>query len=83
MAIAITIKQRRTQLTEKVIKARQDWENTRKEVQYEVRKAHPGLKEEDWVLYWDMVDEDTRVLVAHARLRALCEAANIMGAEIF
>ena len=77
-----TLKQRRQHLTEEVIKARQEFQNTERLVKYEVRKANPKLKEEDWVKFYDLVESDSRYQVAQARLLALCDAANIMGAEI-
>lgn len=77
-----TLNQRRAALTEKVKQARQEYHNTYNLVKYEVRKANPGLKDKDWVTYYDKVDNDPRVQVANARLQALCDAANIMGAEI-
>ena len=78
----VTLGERRFQLTEKVKAAREEYHAIRNRVQYEVRKANPGLKEGDWVTFWDKVDNDPRVLIADARLLALCDAANIMGAEI-
>ena len=77
-----TLKQRRNQLTLKVKEARQEFYNIEKLVKYEVRKANPKLKEEDWVKFYELVENDPRYQVANARLLALCDAANIMGAEI-
>ena len=79
----VTLNERRAQLTEKVRQARQELENIQIKVKYEVRKANPGLKERDWAKFYQLVDDDPRVQVASARLLALCDAANIMGAEIF
>lgn len=77
-----TLNQRRAALTEKVKQARQEFHNAENLAKYEIRKANPGLKENDWVKFYDMVEKDPRVQVAQARLLALCDAANIMGAEI-
>ena len=77
-----TIKERREELTEKIKEARQEYHNAQALVKYEVRKANPGLKEKDWVKFYDLVENDARVQVAQARLLGLCDAANIMGAEI-
>ena len=77
-----TLNQRREKLTEMVRKARQDFHNTQNLVKYEVRKANPGLKEKDWVKYYSLVENDPRVQVANARLLALCDAANVMGAAL-
>lgn len=83
MAIALTIKQRRERLTEEIKTARQEFLNAERLVKYEVRKANPTLKEDDWVKFYQLVENDPRYQVANARLLALCDAANIMGAEIF
>lgn len=77
-----TLTQRREALTQKVKEARQEFINVENRVKYEVRKANPGLKERDWVAFYKKVEEDPRRMVAEARLLALCDAANIMGAEI-
>lgn len=77
-----TLTQRREALTQEIRKARQEFCNVENKVKYEVRKANPGLKESDWVAYYKKVEDDPRVQVAQARLLALCDAANIMGAEI-
>lgn len=77
-----TITERREALSQKVKEARQEYHNTRAKVKYEVRKANPSLKEKDWVTFYDLIDKDPRVQVAEAKLLALCEAANIMGADI-
>ena len=76
----VTIAERRWQLTEKVKFARKEWENIRREVNHEIRKANPGI---DYWELWDKTDNDPLVLVANAKLLALCDAANIIGAEIF
>ena len=78
-----TLNQRRAELTEKVRLARQELENVEIRVKYEVRKANPGLKESDWVKFYELVESDTRYKVAAAVLHAYCEAANIMGAELY
>lgn len=77
-----TLNQRRAELTEKIKEARQEYHNIQSQVRYEVRKANPGLKERDWSAFYEIADNDPRVKVAEARLLALCDAANIMGAEI-
>lgn len=77
-----TLNQRRAELTEKVRLARQEFHNVEIKVKYEVRKANPGLKENDWVKFYQLVESDVRYKVAEAKLSALCEAANIMGAEL-
>lgn len=78
-----TLNERRAQLTQMVVQARQQFESIQVKVKYEVRKANPGLKESDWAKFYQLVDDDPRVQVAGARLLALCDAANVMGAEIF
>jgi vacuolar-type H+-ATPase subunit D/Vma8 len=75
-----TLNERRAQLTERVVAARQEWQRVRHEVNQQIRKANPGG---DYWDLWDQTDSDKRVAVAEARLLALCDAANIMGAEIF
>ena len=82
MALKETITQRREKLTEKVRQARQEYHNIEIKVKYEVRKANPGLKESDWVAYYELVEQDTRLQIAAAVLSAYCEAARIMGAEL-
>ena len=82
MSIKKTLKERRAELTEKVRQARQDFHNVQLKVKYEVRKEHPGLKETNWVEFYKLVDDDIRCKLAAERLMALCEAANIMGAEL-
>jgi len=77
-----TLNQRRAELTEKVRLARQEFHNVEIKVKYEVRKANPGLKEKDWVKFYELVEADPRYQVASAVLTAYCEAANIMGAEL-
>lgn len=77
-----TIRERREKLTAKVVEARREYHNIYNLVKHEVRKANPNLKETDWVKFYDLIDKDPRVMVANATLLALCEAANIMGAEI-
>ena len=77
-----TITERRWQLTQKVKFARQEFHNTRDLVKYEVRKANPGLESKDPFKFFDIVDNDSRVQIANARLLALCDAANIMGADL-
>ena len=83
MATTFTIKQRRAQLTEKCNRARQEWENAVRLAKYTIRTAHPGLKEKDWAKFYELVDNDIRVMLANVKLQALCDAANIMGAEIY
>ena len=75
-----TLNQRRAKLTEKIVKARQDWRNTRNMVEHEVKTKFPHF---EWWQQAEMVDNDVRVQVANATLLALCDAANIMGAELF
>lgn len=82
MALNKTINQRRYELTEKVRQARQEFYRVENLVKYEVRKANPKLKETDFWKYWELVEADPRYQVAAATLHALCDAANIMGAEI-
>ena len=82
MAVGITLKQRREQLTQKCTDARREYHNTFALVKHEVSKANPGLKEKNWVKFYNLIENDTRVQVANARLIALCDAANIMGADI-
>ena len=82
MALNKTINQRRAELTEKVRQARQTYHNIEIKVKYEVRKNNPGLKESDWVAYYKLVEQDTRLQLAAAALSAYCDAANIMGAEL-
>lgn len=78
-----TLTQRRAALTEKVNEARQNYFKIFNLVKYEVRKANPGLQKSDWAKFYNYVECDIRVQLANARLKALCDAANIMGAEIF
>ena len=73
-----TLKQRRQKLTEMVVQARQEFLNTERFVKHEVRKANPNL---EWWEQFDLVQKDSRWQVANARLLALCDAANVMGAE--
>jgi len=75
----LTIKERREQLTEKIRKARAHFLATETMVRREVKKKQPNL---EWWQQAAEVEKDPRVRVAHATLLALCEAANIMGAEI-
>lgn len=82
MVLNKTLKQRRSELTEKVRLARQEFHNVEIKVKYEVRKANPKLKEENWVEYYKLVEADPRYQVAQAKLLALCDAANIMGADL-
>ena len=74
-----TLKQRRQKLTEMVVQARQEFLNAERLVKHEVRKANPNL---EWWEQFDLVQKDPRWQVANARLLALCDAANVMGAEI-
>ena len=74
-----TLTQRREALTQKVKEARAEWNHQKHIVEKEVRKANPGIQ---WYDEMDLVDKDPRVQVAEAKLLALCDAANIMGAEI-
>ena len=74
-----TLTQRREALTQKVKEARVEWNHQKHIVEKEVRKANPGIK---WYDEMDLVEKDPRVQVANARLLALCDAANIMGADI-
>ena len=78
--VGITIKQRRAMLTEEVKKARQEFFNAKRLVEHELKQNHPELK---WYEELEEVEKDPRYQVANARLMALCDAANIMGAEIF
>lgn len=82
MALKETLTQRREKLTEKVRQARQEFHNTEIKVKYEVRKANPGLKERDWVKFYELVEADVRYKIAAAVLEAYCEAARIMGADL-
>ena len=75
-----TLNERRAKLTEKVVAARQEWQRVRREVNHEIKKANPGI---DYWELWAKTENDKRVAVAEAKLLALCDAANIMGAEIF
>ena len=78
-----TLKQRRSELTEKVRLARQEFHSVEIKVKYEVRICFPNLKEENWVEYYKLVEADPRYQVAQAKLLALCDAANIMGADLY
>lgn len=75
-----TLNQRRAELTEKVKAARQEFLNIERMLKHDVRKAHPDM---DWWEQMSLVETDSRYQVANARLLALCDAANIMGAELF
>lgn len=75
-----TLNQRRERLTQEVKKARLEWNHQVHIVQLEVQKAHPDI---EWYEEADLVEKDPRVQVAVARLLALCDAANIMGADTF
>lgn len=75
-----TLNQKRAKLTDLVVKARLEWNHQKHIVEKEVKKNHPGLQ---WYEEMDLVEDDPRVQVANARLMALCEAANIIGAELF
>ena len=79
MAIKPTITQRRAALTELVKKARTEWQAIVRKVDYQIRKEHPELK---WYEQFELRESNPEVIKADARLLALCDAANIMGAEI-
>ena len=75
-----TINERRAALTDMVNKARNEWQIIRRDVNSAIRRANPGI---DYWELWDKTDNDPRVKVAEAKLMALCDAARIMGAELF
>ena len=75
-----TLTQMRATLTKKCVEARKELFDTKRIVEAEIKKAHPELK---WYEELDELEKDPRYQVANARLQALCDAANIMGAEIF
>jgi len=77
-----TLTEKREKLTALCVKAREEYHAAERKAKYEVRKANPGLKDKDWVAFYDLVEKDPEVRIANAKLLALCEAANIMGAEI-
>lgn len=74
-----TITQRRAQLTEMVKKARQDYQAIVRKVDHQIRKEHKDLP---WYKQFELREADPEVIKANATLLALCDAANVMGAEI-
>ena len=76
--VGITIKQRRAQLTEKCTKARAHFLATEKMVRRDIDRKYPNL---EWYKKSELVEKDPRYIEANTRLLALCDAANIMGAD--
>ena len=74
-----TITQRRAALTEAVKKARAEYQAIVRKVDYQVRKEHKDLP---WYEQFELRESNPEVIKANERLLALCDAANIMGAEI-
>lgn len=75
-----TLTEKKAALTKKCVEARKELFDTKRIVEAEIKKAHPGL---EWYEELDELEKDPRYQVANARLQALCDAANIMGADIF
>lgn len=74
-----SLTQRRAKLTEMVKKAREHYLATVRKVDYQIRKEHKDLP---WYKQFELREADLEVVKANERLLALCEAANVMGAEI-
>lgn len=77
--MAMTIKERREKLTAEIVKARDHYLATEREMRHKAKKENPNL---EWYEIMDIVESEPKFIAAKERLLALCDAARIMGADI-
>ena len=76
-----TLNEMRAELTQKATTARAHYYATKRDAKLRIVKENKGKGLSEWDIF-DLVEKDSKVLEAQARLLAICDCCNIIGADI-